>query len=244
MRPVLPLVQGTRDGGFGRGPGIAAGEQRERFGHRAAWRCGGMLGLRPWHGGKGDPLCQHLLGRRPVPGLPQGHIPQWGSAIPPWLIVLGSWWGSGGAGHRGPVGRAPRHHRLMFLRVMFLFLIPFTFSPALPPSSISSASVTSSVASELHGAVMEPDILLNKRVFFLWKPGCLLCAFLLPQGCLWKPQPGLKRSGASLLAQFIAGFPCWCWRELLGFVLVSIKNLGIFVLILAASHVAPVTRWT
>ena len=115
------------------------------------------------------------------PGCCKGHVPEQGSAIPCWLIVLGSRWGSGGAGRRGPVSRAPRCRRLLFLRVMFLFLIPFAFSPALPPSSISSALVTSSVASELHGAVMEPDILLNKRVFFLWKPGCLLCAFLLPQ---------------------------------------------------------------
>lgn len=142
---------------------------------------GGCRGFGRGTEGTRDPLCQHLLRGRPVPGLLQGHVPEWGSAIPHWLIVLGSWWGSSGAGHWGPLGRAPWRHRLLFLRVMFLFLIPFTFSPALPPSSISSASVTSSVASELHGAVMEPDILLNKRVFFLWKPGCLLCAFLLSQ---------------------------------------------------------------
>lgn len=42
--------------GFGRGPGIAAGERPERFGHRAAWRCGGTPGLWLGHGGSQDPL--------------------------------------------------------------------------------------------------------------------------------------------------------------------------------------------
>lgn len=178
---------GAEHVGWGPRPRIAAGERRERFGHRAARRCGGTPGLWPWHGGNEDPLCQHLLGGWPVPGPRQGTRPGAGLGNPALVDrpgpPVGLRWraGLGGAGRWGPVGRAPWHRRLLFLRVMFLFLIPFAFSPALPPSSISSASVTSSVAAERHGAVMEPDILLNKRVFFLWKPGCLPCAFVLPQ---------------------------------------------------------------
>lgn len=163
MWPVPLPAQGTRDGRLW----PRAGNCR--------WRAPGAVWAPRGLAVRGDAGASAGARREQGPS-----VPEQGSAIPRWLIVLGCRWGSGGAGRRGPVGRSPRRRRLLFLRVMFLFLIPFAFSPALPPSSISSASVTSSVASELHGAVMEPDILLNKRVFFLWKPGCLLCALLLP----------------------------------------------------------------
>lgn len=75
---------------------------------------------------------------------------------------------------------------------------PSRLLPALP--SISSPSVTRSVAAERHGAVMEPDILLNKRFFSYGNLGCLSCAFLLPQGCALIAQPGSKGLGQCSMA--------------------------------------------
>lgn len=66
------------------------------------------------HGGNEAPLCWHLLSCRGT-----------SSASPCWLILLGFWWGSGGAGIPSAVLLAPQ---IFFIRVMFLVLIPFTFS--------------------------------------------------------------------------------------------------------------------
>lgn len=139
----------------------------------------------PWRGGAEDPL-------------PRGGCVAWGdaSSLGSGLSILrrSASIGSGPATSRA----APSAGGFCFFSSLFLLLllsVPFAFAPALPPSSISSPSVTSSVASEPHGAVMEPDILLNKRFFSYGNPGRLPCAFLLPWGCPLKPQPGSKEAG-------------------------------------------------
>lgn len=54
-----------------------------------------------------------------------GHTLALASASPPWLILLGSRWGSGGAGISSAALPAPQ---IFFLCVMFPVLIPFAFS--------------------------------------------------------------------------------------------------------------------
>lgn len=61
----------------------------------------------------------------PAPPRLQGHILAPASASPRWLILLGSRWGSGGAGISSAALPVPQ---IFFLRVMFLVLIPFAFS--------------------------------------------------------------------------------------------------------------------
>ncbi|KAM7095097.1 uncharacterized protein J5F26_010747 [Ciconia maguari] len=68
-------VQGTRDGGSGRGPGICLlARSRSGLGTAQLGGAGGTPGLWPWHGGNEDPLSSPPPRTRgqPVPGLLQG----------------------------------------------------------------------------------------------------------------------------------------------------------------------------
>lgn len=91
-------VRGTRDG---------AGAERERLGT--------VQGT--GHGGNQAPCAGTSSAA--------GHILAPALASPCWLILLGSRWGSGGAGIPSATFPAPQ---IFFLRVMFLVLIPFAFS--------------------------------------------------------------------------------------------------------------------
>lgn len=52
----------------------------------------GVLAVWPWPRGDEDPLCQTYLGDGRSPSCCRGYVTEQGSAIPHWLIVLGSQW--------------------------------------------------------------------------------------------------------------------------------------------------------
>lgn len=96
-------------------------------------RCGPGAGHTGWGLGRAG-MVGHRAGNRawrergpyvPAPPRLQGHILALASASPCWLILLGSRWGSGGAGISSSALPVPQ---IFFLRVMFLVLIPFAFS--------------------------------------------------------------------------------------------------------------------